>query len=303
MDNYSDFLLYTTMISKFVHNKLYQSRFNDAKHRQSHHFDRVVLDSLSFPIQLDFMIIPQCVSEPKIEYENCVISDYNQQCDRLQFGIGDDFVGNVGDKLREFDIDFVEHKLDREPAQFHKVLRRLFDKIGNKARHKRYVFIIDRRNPKYDGSYFLNNNEKTWHDRLYIFCPPKYNKISTQCDNVPEGFIDRTMEYLLPLKRAENGRDDDVVIGANCVANGYVFVQSYHLYQEDKCKAYFHSNGCAQRFTKDEIQYYFPRLFMKIDNKFQDEMKANLNSNRGLLDLFKEIDDTEHVKFHQQTMR
>merc|ERR1719361_1768123 len=206
-DTYSDYLMYSTAISKFIDNKIHQS-----------HFENMILNALSFPIQLDFMIIPQCVSEPKIEYENTIITDYNLQCDRLQFGIGDDYVGDVGEKLREFGIDFIEQKLDREPAQFHKILSRSFDKIGNKARHKRYVFIIDRRNPKYDGKYFLNNNEKNWQDRLYIFSPPQFNQISTQCDNVPEGFINRTMEYLLPLKKGENGREKDVVIGANCVA-------------------------------------------------------------------------------------
>ena len=286
-DSYADFLFYSTMISKFVHHKI----------ETAHAPDDIILRSPVCPIQLDFMIIPQCVSESKIGYENAIITDYDEQCDRLPFAINDQIVGDIGEHLRKCGVPFVERQLDREPAQFHKILSRSFDKMANKGRHQRFIFVIDRRNPKFDGKYCLRGSgKKDWPDRLYIFCPHQYNQISTQCDNVPEGFIDRTMEYLLPLNA-------NSVIGANCVANGYVFALSYHLYQADKLKAYFHSNGCVQRFTKDEAQYYFPRLFMKVNGKFQDELKANKRNNQSLLDMFKEINDVEHAKFHQQTMR
>merc|ERR1712087_89697 len=59
--------------------------------------------------------------------------------------------------------------------------------------------------------------------------------------------------------------------GADCVANGYMFVTSYHVSEEEKVKAYFHSSGYGQRLTRDDVSYYWPRLFTKIEGEFQDE--------------------------------
>ena len=289
-DSYNDFLMYSTQISRFINNRLiYQHKYPD----------NLLHSSLNFPLQLDFWIIPQSVSESKIQHSDKIITDYDKQCDQLLLGIGNTFVKDIGKQLQQFNIKFIQVTLDREPAQFYQRVTREFDAFQNNERHRRYIFIIDRRNPNYDGKYFINNNDKTWHDRLYIYSPPKYNQLSPRCDMMPEGFINRTMEYILPLKKGRSS-DDEKVIGANCVANGYLFALSYHLYQDDKVKAYFHSNGAGQRFTKDEIKYYWPRLFMKINGEFQDELKQNENLYKEFKDI--SINDRQHKQF-RQTMK
>eukprot|EP01083_Nonionella_stella_P088568 246924_1 len=73
-----------------------------------------------------------------------------------------------------------------------------------------------------------------------------------------------------------------------------------HLYQEGHIKTYFHYNGYGQRFTSDEVKYYIPRLFVKIDGKPQHEM--NIMANKPILETFKDTKDGQHMMFHQQTM-
>eukprot|EP01083_Nonionella_stella_P004575 13270_1 len=284
-DTYSDFLIYLTQISRFIHNK---NRLTQ--------YDHMILNALPFPIQIDFMIIPQSVSERKIKpcISGQVIHNYEEECEQLLFGIGEETIGSIGDQLSRFGIECKEIEIDREPAHFYKTLCRQFEMVQNKKRHQRYVIVIDRRNPDFDGRYALNHHDKDWKDRLYIFGPPQCHTISKQCDVLPEGFVHRTQHYLLPFKRG-------VPMGANCVANGYMFCLSYHLYQEGHIKTYFHYNGYGQRFTRDEVKYYIPRLFMKIDGKPQHEM--NIVANKQILETFKDTKDEQHIMFHQQTMK
>jgi len=101
-------------------------------------------------------------------------------------------------------------------------------------------------------------------------------------------------------------RVDKRMIGAKHICNGHMFATSFHLFQIDKIRAYFMSNGYAQRFTQYEYQYYWPRLFMKDpqDGTFQDEeFNENIKSEHCRdFDAFFNIEDTEHMQFKRYTM-
>jgi len=110
----------------------------------------------------------------------------------------------------------------------------------------------------------------------------------------------KTLECLLPLSANEEKR-----IGAKHLCNGHMFVTSYQLFQEDKVKTYFMSNGYAQRFTQYEYQYYWPRLFMKVDGKFQDEGYTDSSISEHRRDFekfFENYEDREHFQFKRYTM-
>jgi len=203
----------------------------------------------------------------------------------------DEPIGNIGALLNATGIQFQTRPLRRSQAQRDLIsaLRNMF--ASSKEHGERYVVIIDRRHPSFDGRYELNNNLKDWSDRVFIYRAP--TQISTQnCDILAEGFLHRTLESLIP------GR-----IGAKNVLNGYMFAMSYHMYAQDKLKTYFHSNGCGQRLTQYEHKYYWPRLFMKVDGQFQDKISPELNEQSNTeLEMFFTIEDTEHSLFKRSTM-
>jgi len=256
------------------------------------------------------MGIPQCVSEPGIDdvIRDGVSSNYEH---KLPLQFGDEMIGNIGDILSEIDPDGDFHvtvELTRQSSLFYKTLVKRFNELRRKLKEnhgQRYIFIVDRRDPESfnDPNYKLNG-QKHWVDRLYILCPSglhqKHAEMPSKCELYPETLIEHTLECLLPLSQSEDRK-----IGGKHVCNGYMFATSYQLFQEDKVKTYFMSNGYAQRFTQYEYQYYWPRLFMKVDGKFQDEVYTDSSISEHRRDFekfFENYEDREHFRFKRYTM-
>eukprot|EP01083_Nonionella_stella_P274449 931614_1 len=266
-DTYSDFLMYLTQISRFIHDNNRLKKY----------------DQMPFPMQIDFMIIPQCVFKYNDE----------QQYERVSFGID-----SIGSALFESDIRYNQYQIDAIDEEygstfFYKRLCQEFESFQNKKRHQRYVIVIDRRAPLYDDRYSVKHRERSWQDQLYIFRPPRCNTVPKHCHLWPDGFIYRTQRYLLPGMGAKNA--------LHPVGNGYMFCISYHLCQLDHINAYFYYNGYGQRFTRDELKYYIPRLFMKLDGKPQYEVNTTLNNQ--MLEMFHDNKDEQYIRFREQTMK
>jgi len=309
MDKLLDFLLYTAKFSSFVRNRV--RRYSTEPALWDH--------ALHLPVQMDFWIIPQCAAEAQIAevMSNGVIKDYDNQCDRVPFEVGGETVGDIECVLEGMEdaghCHYVSVSLDEAYTQFEKTLDKQFDALDKKlpkGHGQRYIFILDRRDPQSrEEARFLFHGQKGWTDTLYILCLSgtvygKYGEISSKSGRTSEmfqeGFIERSMECMLPL-------GDGKMIGAKHICNGYMFATSFHLFQVDKIRTYFMSNGYAQRFTQCEYQYYWPRLFMKDpeDGRFQDEAfnENMIHDHRRYFDDFFNIEDTEHMQFKRYTMK
>jgi len=231
----------------------------------------------------------------------------------LPFQIGNEIIGNIGQILSQIDAECKFHRkvvlLNQEIPMFYRALGSTFNELRrNLPKHypkrgNRYIFIVDRRNPQSHGNPHVFNGPKTWPDTLYILCPSglhqKYSELPENCGLFPEASIELTMEFLLPLSRDDEHR----MIGAKHVCNGYMFTTSYQLFQSDKIKTYFFSNGYGQRFTENEYQYYWPRLFMKEDGELQ---RCNASTReehcRDFAQFFEDYDDEEHLKLKHYAM-
>jgi len=300
MDKLLDFLLYHAKFASFVRNRLHRSKKTIPGDP----------DALNLPIQMDFWIIPQCVTEPGIDdvIRDGVSSNYEH---KLPLKFGDEIIGDIGEILSKVDPEGTFHvtvELTRPSSLFDKTLVKRFNELRRKLPEEhgqRYIFIVDRRDPesRNDPNYKFNG-QKNWVDTLYILCPSglhqSYSEVPPSSELYPETLIEHTLECLLPLSQNEEKR-----IGAKHVCNGYMFATSYQLFQEDKVKTYFMSNGYAQRFSQYEYQYYWPRLFMKVDGKFQDEVYTDSSISEHRRDFekfFENYEDREHFRFKRYTM-
>lgn len=252
-----------------------------------------------FGMCLPFQIIPQCVSEPRIHALNskAAISDYENI---LPLKVGGQVIGAIDDILEG--KHHISIQLPKGWEQFDKTLVRNFAALRRslpklaKNHGRRYIFILDRRNPqsRHSPNYQLNG-QKSWNDTLHIWCP---SDLPSSSDLFPEGLIERTMGCMLPLGRRKR-------IGAKHLCNGHMFATSYHLFEADKVKTYFMNNGHGQRFTQYEYQYYWPRLFMKVDGKFQDDRYTEnmlIDHRRDFDKYFERSDDREHFLFKKYTI-
>ncbi len=185
----------------------------------------------------------------------------------------------------------------------------------NTTQYRRYIFIIDRRNPKnlekQNMGYIKPNYFKTsqdWPDKIYLVrskihekeqitkkvrtaksakaekveetakevkAAKSIKKISEHFISVPEVCLGYSKEYLFP-----NTEDSESgPIGITDALNGYKFALSYHLLEYDSCKAYWYINKGSQKFELDDMEWLWTRFFHKIENKEQilsDENKIAL---------------------------
>ena len=259
---------------------------------------------------IESQIIPQCVTESEL-HGAAPNKSNSQKIRTLPLRIEDEVIGDIGATLRRADPQNANHtSIELKNGgyyQFFKKLVQIFNELRRNLRKnhgRRYIFIIDRRNPQCrDSPNYQSIGRKNWNDTLHVWCPsgPQYQKFSelpSRSDLFPEALIDRTMECMLPLS-------DGKRIGAKDLCNGHMFTTSYHLFEADRVKTYFMSNGHCQRFTHDEYQYYWPRLFMKVNGKFQDETGSEdmmMEHRRELDDYFKRHADREHLRFKKYTM-
>lgn len=243
-----------------------------------------------------------------MQYSNSRRSKPQRTC-TVPFNVENQIIGDIGDILRQIDAENENHisiAITDGHFKFSKKLVQTFAELRKKLPgdgRRRYIFILDRRNPQNRHSpNHQMNGRKSW-TKLHIWCPsgPQYEqfaKLPSSSDLFPEVLIDRTMECMLPLVNGQR-------IGAKHQCNGYMFATSYHLFEADKVKTYFLSNGYCQRFTQNEYQYYWPRLFMKVDGKFQDERwraDTMMDHRRDLDDFFERSEDREHLRFKKYTM-
>eukprot|EP01084_Bolivina_argentea_P039395 72799_1 len=180
----------------------------------------MIIDEFS-PIQLDFWIIPQCVKHHTINQH--FTPEYLLNDNTLNSDDDDNTYYNQNDAKQQMEDEFgnstaMYHSLSKTPnsnsfwdleqylnqAGFEKnvnyfveiskvsqygLLRHQLYQMwkekshGNCQRYKRYIFIIDRRNPeniKQHNMSFkqpkINKTEDDWHDKIFLIIPPKQKK-------------------------------------------------------------------------------------------------------------------------------
>eukprot|EP01084_Bolivina_argentea_P084344 152569_1 len=197
---------------------------------------------------------------------------------------------------------------------------------ADRIRYKRYIIIIDRRNPmnlRHKNMDYKTPNiyksEIQWKDRLYLIKP----KLTTKNSNgklqfkkkdvqnitkkfylVPEALLGYSKTYLFP-------NPDKHEPGPICILdaiNGYKFCLSYHILQTDCVKVYWYTNQGSQRFKLDDMKWLWSKCFQKINNQWQTINNENmelLNDNiygKDLIDakfqeFWRQIHDINNVHF------
>eukprot|EP01084_Bolivina_argentea_P207217 353598_1 len=150
-----------------------------------------------------------------------------------------------------------------------KNMHKLWDNIDLvDMRYKRYILIIDRRNPNHiKNKKMIDDTHKnqTWNDKMYLILPKHKNEIcKLYADVMNEVFICNTRDYLLSLPLSANKYFGGLESG-----NGYKFVVSYHCYFSDKVKMYLYFGGGSMRFFMTDCSWLLPRYFISRDNSFQ----------------------------------
>ena len=159
--------------------------------------------------------------------------------------------------------------------QIIKNLRSLWQQNENwkSMRYKRYILIIDRRNPQQIAAKKMiddTHKDQSWNDKMYLIMPKKANEIAKLYDNVlNEIFLANTKDFLFPIPRLKmmDMRND---MGGLSGGNGYKFIVSYHLYTKHKAKMYWYFGQGVTRFCMKDIHWLWPRYFkMSSHGSFQ----------------------------------
>ncbi len=152
--------------------------------------------------------------------------------------------------------------------------------LYNNKQYRRYIYIIDRRNPKNlqnkDMSYAKEvycNSSKDWQDKIYLIRPRIYGKISKHFMDAMEVFLGYSKGYLFPNTEGSKSAP----IGITDTLNGYNFVLSYHLLKHNLAKAYWYVYGGGQRFELEDIEWLWGRFFAKINGQEQLLNKKTLD--------------------------
>eukprot|EP01084_Bolivina_argentea_P289191 496531_1 len=148
---------------------------------------------------------------------------------------------------------------------------------GEQMRYKRYIIVIDRRNPNDIRNKKMRaiseNNQKIWDDRVYLICPQKYGEICKEYQyKMNEIFMQNLKEFLLPNPYST------IDFGALVSGNGYKFVLNYQIHSQDKVKVYWYLNSGYQRFFMDDIEWLWNRFFIKTNDEFQQLSHSTKNA-------------------------
>eukprot|EP01084_Bolivina_argentea_P249402 417495_1 len=225
-DSFDIFTRYVCAMNKFVHGLM-------------------STENAQLPIQIDLWIIPR-LTKTGVHHTDIISSDFND------IRIFDDKFDDDECQYLENDSHGKTQKLAKDPSHEiwelennlcgagyvkgadywtdeqtvddmfdTKHIKRNINKLWNKnvstysndMRYKRYVLIIDRRNPKHiQQKQMIDDTHKkqTWNDRIYLITPKHKNKISkAYADVMNETFICNTIDYLFPMPslatQLENG--------------------------------------------------------------------------------------------------
>jgi len=197
--------------------------------------------------------------------------------------------------------DILHH--DLEDRRIEKIFKEISSKIfptqhdDKPLRHRRYVFIIDRRNPseylhpseqEEKEKVQLNNNKR--EDRIYCIVPrdEEYATVDKEYGQFPETFFEKSKGFLLPTKN----KNDKIGMGTRL--NGYMFNLSYHLMNEDAIKCYWSHCGEMQRFFGGtDIEQFWPKLFVDRPNG-----KKQGIDEKSLSEVYVETNDDSFEQFY-----
>eukprot|EP01083_Nonionella_stella_P097815 274982_1 len=259
-----------------------------------------------FPIQFDFWIIPQTVKAQRfhVPYDD---DDETQNEDKdiihsmskvgQSSAIPQNSFWNLESYLKTSGYQRGKDYFMATPSNketFIQLRHQLYtmwkNASGDKYRFRRYIFVIDRRNPinlqKQNMSYIEPNiSAKPWNDTIYLIIPKerfmRHNKSHPKCDpsvnvaadtitkkfyELNECMLGESKKYLIPY--AFNKGDGGTLNILDSV-NGYKFALSYHLYQTNNCKCYWYIHGGGQYFELSDMQCLWPKFFSQINGKDQ----------------------------------
>eukprot|EP01083_Nonionella_stella_P153762 494423_1 len=255
-DNLNSFAEYTMACYGFVH-ELTQ---NEAQ---------------AMPFQLDFCIIPQLTTPAS--YDN----DGKLRFNRM--GIWDKGrkevahpIWRIAELLKQShyvqDRDFLCEDAQDTVAKLQKQLHRMWKTLrADQDKYKRYVLVIDRRNPKNLDEKDMRHEPprywkltKDWTDKIYLVAPKRAHKMSTEVRRIQELFFAYSKQYLLPQHIGRN-------IGIDDALNGYKFALSFHILDHNTSSVYFYNNKGGVTFELLDIEWLWPRFFHRFSRNVQSD--------------------------------
>eukprot|EP01084_Bolivina_argentea_P197729 338791_1 len=291
----------------------------------------------ALPIQFDLWIIPQSTKQTtkqwlheyhnelnEIVYNEMRTDIYDEPIvyNEMRADIYDEPIWDLRMCLRnngyKENYDYSVRQFDEENVgTITKQFMHLWKSVrhSDMIRYKRYIIIIDRRNPlnlrqKNMGHIKpIIEKQKIWKDTAYLIAP-KHRKMNSMkqfhtkdIQNItkkyylfPEALLGYS-KYLFP-NPSKRGSIAPIPIFAPL--NGYKFCLSYHILQTDMVKVYWYANEGSMRFKLDDMKWLWKKCFQKINNEFQRLTKQNLALLNDKKKYGKELVDTKFQEFWTQ---
>eukprot|EP01083_Nonionella_stella_P310364 1102395_1 len=258
-DNLNSFAEYTMACYGFIH-ELSQLTQNKAQ---------------AMPFQLDFCIIPQLTTP--VSYDNDGKLRFNRMgiWDKTKEEVAHP-IWRIAELLKQShyvqDRDFLCEDAQDTVAKLQKQLHRMWKTLrADQDKYKRYVLVIDRRNPKNLDEKDMAHEPprywqqtKDWTDRIYLIAPKCAHKMSKKVRSIQELFFAYSKQYLLPQHIGRN-------IGINDALNGYKFALSFHILDQDTSSVYFYHNSGGVKFELTDIEWLWVRFFNKFSRGVQGD--------------------------------
>ena len=234
------------------------------------------------------------------------IGDIGEYLDRHEYKQNEDY---VLDETNTGALEIKPGEIIKARLRF-VTLYKLITKNKPKA-SRRYVFVIDRRNPTHyvhpnvdNGNkketnkknrsglrYTLDDDKKIWSDKIYVI-KLKNNEV-TYDPSFPEIMFELSRKEILP--KMKETREP---IGITNTLNGYMWNLSYHIWSSDMQRCYFTRNNEIRRFfAKTDMNSLWPKYFVKEEDYLQTFDQESLNST-----VLKELKDEEFKKFYNGTV-
>ena len=172
-----------------------------------------------------------------------------------------------------------------------------------RKRFRRYLFIIDRRNPQnieHKNMGFIEpkmgQSQKTWKDQIYFIVPNEYNELTVEIGLFPEQSLGLSTKYIFPNP---DKREPDHVKILDAL-NGYKFALSYHLFSQNNCSVYWYLNQGSTRFYVQDMKWLWSRFFAEIENKPQT-LSSQILQSIDYCNIYQRLSDDDFEEFMVQS--
>eukprot|EP01083_Nonionella_stella_P144452 451070_1 len=227
------------------------------------------------PLQLDACIIPQLTTPVSYDKDGKLRFNRMGIWDKTKEEVAHP-IWSIAELLKQARYvegrEFLCVNAEGTVANVQKQLHRMWKTLrANQDKYRRYVLVIDRRNPKNLGQKDMGHKPprywkqtKHWTDKIYLVAPKRAHKMSTEVRRIQELFFAYSKQYLLPQHIGRN-------IGINDALNGYKFALSFHILDQDTSSVYFYHNSGGVKFELTDIEWLWVRFFNKFSRGVQGD--------------------------------